>query len=201
MHLAGFVTWAFEFEGQPIFAGQRELQTHGIDEPELNFFRIAGLLSGDRIAATSSEAVPLDTILANGIRPGPDVDALATREGNNTAVMLWNYQDDAVPAPDTAVQVALRGIPANASRVLVEQYRIDTNHSNAFTAWQAMGSPQQPTIQQRSQLQAAGQLQLEGSPAWMAVHNGQIRILLAMPPESIGLLRITWTEAAIHPNR
>lgn len=201
VHLAGFVTWAFEFEGQPIFAGQRELQTHGIDEPELNFFRIAGLLSGDRIAATSSEAVPLDTILANGIRPGPDVDALATREGNNTAVMLWNYQDDAVPAPDTAVQVALRGIPANASRVLVEQYRIDTNHSNAFTAWQAMGSPQQPTIQQRSQLQAAGQLQLEGSPAWMAVHNGQIRILLAMPPESIGLLRITWTEAAIYPNR
>jgi hypothetical protein len=35
----------------------------------------------------------------------------------------------------------------------------------------------------------------------MAVHNGQIRILLAMPPESIGLLRITWTEAAIYPNR
>ena len=162
---------------------------------------MAGLLSGDRVAATSSAAIPLDTILANGVRRVPDIDALATREENTAAIMLWNYQDDAVPGPDTAVQVAVHGIPASASRVLVEQYRIDTDHSNAFTAWHAMGSPPQPTANQTVQLQAAGQLQLEGSPAWMAVHSGQIQIPLAMPPESVGLLRITWTEASIHPNR
>jgi xylan 1,4-beta-xylosidase len=55
--LAGFLTWAFEFEGQPIFAGQRALATHGIDKPEMNFFRAAGLLGGDRVETSSSAAM------------------------------------------------------------------------------------------------------------------------------------------------
>jgi len=53
VNLIGMVTWAFEFEGKQYFEGFRTLATNGIDKPVLNVFRMAGLFSGDRVAATS----------------------------------------------------------------------------------------------------------------------------------------------------
>ena len=44
MKLQGMVTWAFEFEDQPWFAGYRDLATNGVDKPVLNVFRMAGLM-------------------------------------------------------------------------------------------------------------------------------------------------------------
>ena len=192
VHLIGFLTWAFEFEGQPLFVGQRALSTHGIDKPELNFFRMAGLLTGDRVAATSSGAVPAETILDSGVRKGPDIDSIATRGANGAAVMVWNYQDGEVPGSPSAVEVAIGGIPDAVHRVLVEQFRIDADHSNAFTVWKAMGSPLQPSPEQYAQLRAAGQLGLAGSPVWVEVQNGRVRMPLELPRESVALLRLSW---------
>ena len=48
------LTWAFEFEGQPYFDGFRTLATNGIDKPVLNFFRMAGMMSGDRVKVESN---------------------------------------------------------------------------------------------------------------------------------------------------
>jgi xylan 1,4-beta-xylosidase len=192
IHLIGFLTWAFEFEGQPYFAGQRALATHGIDKPELNFFRMAGLLGGERVAAASSNAVPLDTILTAGARQGPEIDALATRASRLAAVMLWNYQDNAVAGPGAEVQLSIRGIPGTVHRALLQQYRIDENHSNAFTVWKQMGSPQQPDAEQVAKLQAAGQLQQVGSPAWLTVEHGRLQMQLDLPRESVALLRVSW---------
>ena len=57
-------------------------------------------------------------------------------------------------------EVTITGIPAGVKRVLLEHYRIDETHSNAYTAWKNMGSPQAPTPEQYGELKAAGQLQL-----------------------------------------
>ena len=40
VNLQGAVTWAFEFEDQPYFAGFRQLASNGIDMPVLNVFRM-----------------------------------------------------------------------------------------------------------------------------------------------------------------
>lgn len=40
VNLLAIVTWAFEFEDQPYFAGFRELATNGVDKPVLNAFRM-----------------------------------------------------------------------------------------------------------------------------------------------------------------
>ena len=42
----GALTWAFEFEDQPYFAGQRVLSTNGIDLPVLNVFRMLSQMGG-----------------------------------------------------------------------------------------------------------------------------------------------------------
>ena len=56
-NLEGALTWAFEFENQPYFAGFRALASNGIALPVLNVFRAFGRMSGDRISVTSDAAV------------------------------------------------------------------------------------------------------------------------------------------------
>jgi xylan 1,4-beta-xylosidase len=192
VHLIGFLTWAFEFEDQPYFSSHRALSTNGVDKPELNFFRMAGLLGGERVAATSSGSVPVRTIVTSGVRQQPDIDTIATRESNSAAVMVWNYQADAVPGPGAPVQISVSGIPKSVHRVLVQQFRIDEHHSNAFTVWKAMDSPQHPTAEQYAKLQAAGQLQLKGSPRWATANRGVVNVQLELPRESVALLRVSW---------
>ncbi len=68
VNLEGALTWAFEFEDQPFFAGFRVLATNGIDLPVLNVFRMFSLMGGRRVPAKSSAAVALDEILEKGVR-------------------------------------------------------------------------------------------------------------------------------------
>jgi xylan 1,4-beta-xylosidase len=194
VNLISMLTWAFEFEDKPYFDGYRTLATNGVNKPVLNFFRMAALMKGERIAATSSGAVPLDDILKSSVRQAPDIDALATAAPGEASVMLWNYQDEDVPAPGATIAVSLKGIPASARRVLLQHYRIDNDHSNAYTVWKDMGSPQQPTPEQYAKLQAAGQLQMLDSPQWITPANGEVKVDVQLPRQGLSLLRVTWPE-------
>jgi xylan 1,4-beta-xylosidase len=190
--LISMLSWSFEFEDKDYFEGFRSLATNGVDKPVLNVFRMFGMMSGERVKTTSSGEVPLDTLISTGVREAPDVDAFATHTAKEAAVLVWNYHDVNQPAPATPTTVTLRGIPAGVQRVLLEHYRIDQTHSNAYTLWQQMGSPQHPTSQQYAELQAAGQLQLLTSPVWLDVVDGQVNISTELPRESISLLHLTW---------
>lgn len=192
VNLIGMLTWAFEFEDQPYFVGFRALSTHGIDKPELNFFRMAGLMGGSQVAVMSSGTVPVDRILSSGVREQTDIDALASVDANGASVMIWNYDDNDVPGPAAKVCANVHGLPAFAHRVLLQQYRIDDQHSNAYAAWVQMGSPQQPTPEQYARLQAAGALQLLDSPRWITAQNGNLQVEISLPRQGISLLRMTW---------
>ncbi|MGA2570847.1 MAG: beta-xylosidase [Terracidiphilus sp.] len=192
VNLAAMLTWAFEFENRDYFEGFRTLATNGIDKPILNLFRMAGLMAGERVATTSTGRVPLGDLVKTGVREAPDVDAIATRAEGEAAVMIWNYHDDDRPAPDAEVQISVTGIPAGVGRVLLEHYRIDDTHSNAYTAWKAMGSPQSPTPDQVARLEAAGQLEQLTSPQWLDVRNGKATIDTQLPRQAVSLLRLKW---------
>ena len=195
--LISMLSWSFEFEDKDYFEGFRSLATNGVDKPVLNVFRMFGLMNGERVKTTSTGQVPLDTLVSTGVRGAPDVDALATHGAKEAAVLVWNYQDANQqdvnpPAPATPTTVTLHGIPVGVKRVLLEHYRIDETHSNAYTVWQQMGSPQHPTAQQYAELQAAGQLQLLTSPEWVDVTNSEVNVSTELPRESISLLHVTW---------
>ena len=192
VNLIGMVTWAFEFEGKQYFEGFRTLATNGIDKPVLNVFRMAGLFSGDRVAATSSSEVPAQDIAKSGVRAQPDIDAFATKSTHEAAVMLWNYHDEDLPVAASQVTVKISGIPAGVTKVLLEHFRIDDTHSNAYTVWLAMGSPQNPTPDQYAQLKSAGQLQTLTSPEWLDVTSGAITVTTTLPREATSLLHLTW---------
>ena len=189
-NIEGMLTWAFEFEGKQYFEGFRTLSTNGIDKPILNLFRMAGLLGGHRIRLTSSGAVSLDTILQAGVTGEPDIDGIATRSDHEVAVMVWNYHDDDVPAEPALVRVSVVGLPD--TEVLVKHFRVDDGHSNAYTVWQQMGSPQKPTGEQYAALEAAGQLHLLYPSYGRGTTDGKLAIMFSLPRQSVSLLTLRW---------
>src|SRR5207247_1977753 len=79
VNLEGALTWAFEFEGAPIFAGFRALATGGVDLPVLSVFRMLSRMGAQQVSVESDGALPLDAIVQDGVRARPDVSALASR--------------------------------------------------------------------------------------------------------------------------
>jgi xylan 1,4-beta-xylosidase len=192
VNLLSMLSWSFEFEDKDYFEGFRSLATNGIDKPVLNVFRMFALMSGTRVATTSTSRVPLDTMVSTGVRESADVDSMTTISDREAAILVWNYHDADVAAAATPTTVKVQGIPRGVTRVLVKNYRVDDTHSNAYTVWKAMGSPQQPTTEQYARLKSEGGLQLLSSPVWLDVVDGKLDLSTELPRQSISLLKITW---------
>jgi xylan 1,4-beta-xylosidase len=151
-----------------------------------------GLLGDTRVAVTSSGALANDEIVSAGVRGQPDINAIATRKEHEVQILIWNYHDDDLSSEAAPVDLTITGLPKNATRGLLEQFRIDSSHSNAFAAWKEMGSPQSPSPAQYEQLENAGQLQLLNSPAWTRIEKGSVRLQFALPRQAVSLVRIAW---------
>jgi xylan 1,4-beta-xylosidase len=188
VNLEGVLTWAFEFEDQPWFAGFRALASNGIDLPVLNVFRMFGKMSGQRLRVESDGAVSLDELLKGGVRSRPDVSALASLDVNQLFVFVWHYHDDDLPGPDAEVELALNGLPWPDGEVRLQHFRIDAGHSNAFAEWQRIGSPPQPSPEQYAQLEKAGQLTSLGVPQTVRFESGGTTVRFKLPRQAVSLL-------------
>jgi xylan 1,4-beta-xylosidase len=71
-------------------------------------------------------------------------------------------------------------------------YRIDDTHSNAYTVWKTMGSPQNPTPAQFAELKAKDGLQQLEPPRELDVRDGAVTVGTEMPSHSISLLKLDW---------
>lgn len=192
VNLVGAVTWAFEFEGQPYFAGFRDLATNGVDKPVLNVFRMFGLMEGERVHAESSGTQPLQDMVEKGVKGAPDVNAVATEREGLVSVLAWNYHDDNVTAPDAQVSMAIRGVPTAVRRLLVRRYCVDRAHSNSYAVWKSMGSPQKPTSEEYATLERAGQLEMLGSPEWVDSKDGQLELKFTLARQGVSLIQLSW---------
>ncbi|MEQ9439363.1 MAG: beta-xylosidase [Cyclobacteriaceae bacterium] len=207
VNLLGAVTWGFEFEDQPWFAGFRDMATNGVDKPVLNVFRMFGMMGGTRVEVSSYPSTgPNDNLTAStdsdlaydfqevrdeSVRgQQPDINALAAIKDHSASVMVWNYHDDNVAAPASPVHVNMKGIPDG--QVLLHHYRIDHEHSNSYEVWKAMGSPQNPSEEQIKALEDAGQLELLTSPKWVKIEDGEAVVSMELPRQGVSLLRLSW---------
>jgi xylan 1,4-beta-xylosidase len=192
INLISMLSWSFEFEGKEYFEGFRSLSTNGIDKPVLNFFRMAALMKGVRVGVSSSGQVKLDDIMVGGVRGPEDVDAFAAADGHGAAVMVWNYHDAEKTGDSAAAAVTVKGLPKGVSRVRITHYRIDDSHSNAYTVWKAMGSPQNPSAAQIAELKGKEGLQLLEPSRWLAAQDGAVKVDTVMPSHSISLMQLDW---------
>ncbi|WP_347303024.1 beta-xylosidase [Croceibacterium sp. TMG7-5b_MA50] len=186
VNLEGVLSWSFEFEDQPWFAGYRQLATNGVDLPVLNVFRLFAKLGTERLNATSDAQVPLDAILADGVRGQADVGTIATRTADGqVALLVWHYHDDDVPGPAARISIAIDGlaspIPTGATL-----WRVDPDNANAFTAWQKMGSPQAPDADQYRQMEEASVMHPQ--PIALVPGTDTARFELDLPRQGVALV-------------
>ncbi|MEO5960717.1 MAG: beta-xylosidase [Opitutaceae bacterium] len=205
VNLEGALTWAFQFEDQPYFADFRAMATNGIVLPVFNVHRMMAKMGGQRIEATSSHDLGVEAIIANGptgnapagVRGAPDIAALASLDAakKQAAVLVWYYHDDDVPGPRAAIDLAIAGLPTGVAQTKLAHYRVDENHSNAYTLWKAYGSPVAVTKPQYAQLEAASQLTLlTDAPTSVAVANGTANLKFSLPRQGVSLVVLDWNQ-------
>jgi xylan 1,4-beta-xylosidase len=193
LKLEGILTWAFEFEDQPYFAGFRQLTSAGIDLPVMNLFKLYARMGGRNLAVASDHRRPIDDVIANGVRGSADVGSTATLDGTSLAVMVWHYHDDDVAGPDAAVSISVNGLPrAFANGAMMTRYLIDRDHGNAYQEWLRMGSPIAPSAEQRTQLIRASELEPvgEGSEP-VEVRDGRARLSIKVARQAVTLIVLT----------
>ncbi|MNK47412.1 Beta-xylosidase [compost metagenome] len=188
INLLGAVTWSFEFENQPWFAGFRDLATNGVNKPVLNVFRMFGMMKGSRVATTSNRMYELRSVLDSSIRkPQTDIGALAAKAEKSASVLVWNYHDEDKTGTQDSVRIMLNNLPVKTATLT--EYRIDADNSNAYEVWKKMGSPQNPDSKQIALLEKAGQLKMVGKPV---KHNNLKEIGILLPRQGVSFLKLDW---------
>ncbi|MHC4346809.1 MAG: GH39 family glycosyl hydrolase, partial [Planctomycetota bacterium] len=160
VNLKGVLSWAFMFDGMPWFDGYRTLATNGIHKPVLNAFKMLGQMKGNVLPLTSDGAVSLDEILKESIRARSDINGMAVADDQSVKILIWNYHDYLVPAEPVSISLKVKLPPDFGSKAQLTHYRIDDTHSNAYTKWLELGSPQNPDAKMLAQLTTAMELQL-----------------------------------------
>ena len=140
----------------------------------------------------------LDSILKGGVRGQPDVSALASLASNRLCVLVWHYHDDDMSGPAAEIKLALDGLPAKIAKAQARHFRIDADHSDAFTVWQRMGSPMKLSAKQYTELEKAGRLAELERPETIRVRNGRMVLKFNLPREAVSLLVIEWP--GLQPN-
>jgi len=167
----------FYIPGYRLFEGQRTLITgEAIEKPILNALRMLGKL-GDRRLAVAEPA-------------GAPVEVLATaRDGDRLAIMAVNFDEDFAYAESHRVRLALEGLQPGRWRC--RHYRIDRDHSNAYTAWLDMGRPTVPDDAQMARIRQRQGLELLEPEGELSVGDGGASLETELPPHSVSLWTLT----------
>ena len=80
-------------------------------------------------------------------------------------------------------------LPADfGNKVRLTHYRIDDTHSNAYTKWLELGSPQNPTVEMIAQMKEAMQLQLLEPPMLLDVPDNEVTLNFDLPRSGLSLI-------------
>ena len=189
-NLIGAVSWSFEFENQPWFYGFRDLATNGVDKPVLNVFRMFGMMKGMRVHAESNRMYPLKNVLDSSIRQNPEIGALASKDKNSAAIMVWHYHDE--DKKNSVEHVLLNLSNVSSKKIRFTEYRIDDEHSNSYEVWKKMGSPQNPSPAQVLELERSGQLAAVRKNEKIKTVAGKVSVQISLQRQGVSLLKFDW---------
>jgi len=187
-------SWSFYFEGERYFEGTRSFLTAGgIEKPILNAYRMMSRLGNRRIGVTSDAAWSISELDAtDGSSMREEVDALATRgDDGSVAVLVWRHTDDQyqTDTAETFVNVAVSGL--GEGTYTLNHYRIDMNHSNSYTIWRSLGSPQDPTETELAEIKRRQRLEELEPATTMQSTSGELSVDTSLPLPAASLLMFT----------
>src|SRR6185295_11977433 len=131
-----------------------------------------------------------ERMLGAGVRQAADVHALASGGPDGIQILIWHYHDADVAGPAANVRLSVAGAGWSSPPEL-RHFRVDAELANAYTAWQRLGSPAQPSAAERELLERASQLaQLEVPREHLRWHANGLELELTLPRQAVSLLRL-----------
>jgi xylan 1,4-beta-xylosidase len=173
--------WSFSdvFEEQgvvktPFYGGFGLIAERGIPKPAFNAFALLHKLGSERLPAESASA-------------------LVTRRADGTLVVaLWNYAEPAAApahaAPEHRFELHFTGVIPDAA---VQVWRVDADHGNVMTSFEAMRRPRFPSREEIDRLKAAASLP---PPESSALRAGQFNV--SVPAYGLAVLEIAAASTA-----
>lgn len=175
-----FTTWAFYFEGKRFFEGNRALFTNAdLKKPLYNVFSLFEQIGHRRLKFDIDKKKQIDGI-----------DGLATlSKKDRLSVVLWNFKEGSIQPTRAAagIRCEIRNLTLDSTRPKAKIIRIDESHSNAYSAWQKMGSPQNPSDAQLDTLKQVDGLE-EGEELTINCEDSRIVFETELPPQSLALV-------------
>lgn len=170
-----------------LFHGGSGLLTAGnLRKPRFWALRLLSGLAGGRVPAR---------VTGDGAEALVEALATAAGDGTHADVLVWNGTPDRTRAAgaaalDRAALVEVRGLTPRAVYD-VTLWRVDEDHADIRTVWEAMGGGDWPDARQWARLRAADVLPAEPLPAVAASPDGTVSLSVDLPMPGVRSLRLT----------
>jgi L-iduronidase len=161
------------FEEDP---GRRRFEL--VKKPIFDVMTLLALLGDERCAVEGAGDV------------AQPLGVIATRRGaSQVAVLIYNSEDKIMRSGSTSVTLRLEGVPFESAALAY--YRIDENHGDPFTVWEAMGAPDSPTEAQYAEIRAHQELTPMAPAHAVTVENGTLVTSFAQPLPGVTLVLLS----------
>ncbi len=148
-----------------------------IKKPILNMMAMLALLGDQRCAGDRVGD------------PDSDVGVIATRRGNEqVAVLVYHSRDQIMSSGSEQVTLRLRNLPFAEAAVV--HYRIDAEHGDPYTLWEAAGAPDLPSPELYASMRRNQEL-TAGEPELVTISGGQMDVVFDLPLPSVSLVLLT----------
>ena len=118
--------------------------------------------------------------------------ALAALDHRSLTILVWHHHDVDLPGERAAVELNVCGLPKEAASLCVNHYRIDADHSNAFSAWKRMGRRERPNSEQIAALKRAAILEEIERQNVPSVQKGAFSARFTLPRQAVSLICLSW---------
>ncbi len=192
------LAWAFLFPGERCFEGTRTFTTQGIDKAVFNLFKIYGSLGHEKLAFSSDgvhdpefqqpyRKVDVHTGCYTGEGETTEVAGMAIKGDNGEIqILVFSHNNDCDKKETHKVCVTVSGLDER-TRVL-EHYRIDETHSNAYAEWIHQGKPLFPQGEQYALIKKRDGLEKYEEDRTVTAKDGNVQIEFSMPAHGVSYL-------------
>lgn len=189
------LAWAFMFVGERCFEGTRTFSTQGIDKAVFNVLKLYARMGYNELSLISSgdsDILLFKNYFSNG--EAPVVAGMATQDENhNIQVSIFSHHDDWDCLTEQEVELTVENY-AYDGQIKLKQYRIDKEHSNAYSEWVRQGKPKYPTGEQYKAIKSKDTLEQIGQDEMLEVKDGKLTVKFLLPTHAISLFEIIADE-------
>ncbi|MCC5927770.1 MAG: hypothetical protein JJU28_00860 [Cyclobacteriaceae bacterium] len=174
-----FCSSGYETIAESDFMGYRTLHTKsGFHKPILNAYKLLNRLGDNLLRIDASSA-------------NQHITSFATKDENKISIVVSNYQHDKIygEGQSYSIDLNIKHEWKPNAKVLINHWRIDQQHSNAYTIFKELGSPKLPYPMQVDAIKSRMDLEMMKKPETLAVRDMK-GIKFDLPCNAVSLIEI-----------